>query len=453
MTTSLRRIFNRVSYQVKQAVNDREETAVNRRNIISSNISSGIAGNLIGGNFLTGFLLLLNADDAFMGALTMVGFAGNLLQIFSPLLMERFNERKRLLIIARCVIHFFNIIVISLIPFLGYENSVKLVMIMVISLILNIVNAVTAPGFSIWHIKSIPENKRAGFFSAQSALNGMVIYVLILAASKAADTMKASGNEMKGLLILRAVAIVFSIADIYFLLKIKEYPNPRSESPVNLISVLVSPFKEKRYLVTVAIACLWNLSANLPGPYYNVYLLKNLKVDYSYLYLIAMFNVPILLFLTPVWTRIMQRISWFKGLYISMGIFLIHYIGLCFVTEKAMFLYPVFAVFSFIIAPGINISMASIPYVNIPEKNQTNYIGFYSTMNNLAALVSVAIGKEFIKRTEGVKLNLLGVSLQNKQYILLLTAVVMVVAVVLIYILQNKIKNFLTCNFLHLQVQ
>ncbi len=441
MSIRLRKIFGAVVYNIKQAVSNKEELATNRRNIILSNISSGISGNLIGGNFLTGFLLLLNADDAFMGMLTMVGFAGNLLQVLSPLLMERFNERKRLLIAARATIHFLNIVVVGLIPFLRYDNSLKLMMIMVIILLVNIINAVTAPGFAVWHIKSIPQNARAKFFSVQSALNGMVIYVLILAASKVADTMKESGHEMRGLLILRAAAVIFSIIDIFFLFRIKEYPNPRSESPVNLLSVLVSPFKERRYLVTVAVACLWNISANLPGPYYTVYLLKDLDVKYSYLNLIAMTNIPVLIFLTPLWSRFLQRISWFKGLYVSMAVYLIHYIGLCFVNESTMFLYPVFAVFSFIIAPGINISMASIPYVNIPEKNQTNYIGFYSTMNNLAALISVAIGKEFIRITEGNNLKLLGVTLQNKQYILLLTAMVMAAAVVLIFIFDKALHK------------
>jgi len=166
-----------------------------------------------------------------------------------------------------------------------------------------------------------------------------------------------------------------------------------------------------------------------------------LDVKYSYLNLIAMTNIPVLIFLTPLWSRFLQRISWFKGLYVSMAVYLIHYIGLCFVNESTMFLYPVFAVFSFIIAPGINISMASIPYVNIPEKNQTNYIGFYSTMNNLAALISVAIGKEFIRITEGNNLKLLGVTLQNKQYILLLTAMVMAAAVVLIFIFDKALHK------------
>lgn len=157
-------VLRMLFYRITSITANKEELAVNRRNIIASNIATGISGNLIGGNFLTGFILLLNADDAFMGIVTMVSFAGNLLQILSPLVMERFSERKRLLIAARGTIYFFNIIIIGCIPFLNYTNSVKLMLILTIVLFLNILNAVTAPGFSIWYIKSIPENTWAGFF-------------------------------------------------------------------------------------------------------------------------------------------------------------------------------------------------------------------------------------------------------------------------------------------------
>lgn len=85
--------------------------------------------------------------------------------------------------------------------------------------------------------------------------------------------------------------------------------------------------------------------------------------------------------------------------------------------------------------------MASIPYINILEKNQTNYIGFYSAMNNLAALLSVAAGREFIRRTENLRLNFLGISLQNKQYILILTAIIMALAVLAIHLLQKDKRN------------
>ena len=416
----------------------RDEVAFNRQNILLSGTTSGVVNNLIGGNFFTGFLLLLNADDGFMGLVTMTGFIGNLLQVLSPLLLERFTSRKRLLITFRAIIYLFNIAVISVVPFIPGTNSIKLMMILSVILLINLINAVTAPGFAVWHIKSIPEDVRAKFFSIITIFNGVIIYVLILVSSRIIDIFKEKGNELEGLLIFRGIALLLCLADIYFLFKIKEYPNQLSDTKVNLFNVLLNPFKEKKYLITVLIACLWNFSANMPGPYFSVYMLKDLGISYSYLNIINMANIPVLIFLTPVWRRRINTTSWFRTLYFSMGLFLLHYIGLSFVTRETLFIYPIAIIFAFIIAPGINLVFANIPYINIPQKDQTNYIGFFSAMNNLAALLGVLTGKEFIRHTEEVNISLLGMSIQNKQYILLLTAVVMLAAVFLIRFLQRK---------------
>ena len=115
-----------------------------------------------------------------------------------------------------------------------------------------------------------------------------------------------------------------------------------------------------------------------------------------------------------------------------MSMYLLHYVGLAFVTEGALFMYPVTLIWGFIMAIGINLPFASIPYVNIPKEHQTVFIGFYSTVANLAALIGVTIGKYFIGATENVTINFLGCEMINKQYMLLLTAALMACAVLVI---------------------
>ncbi len=438
MFKNLNDLFSIIKSRIADALKSNDERTNSRRNITASNITSGVTNNLIGGNFFTGFLLLLNADDSFMGLVTMAGFLGNLLQVLSPLLLERFQSRKLLLVCSRGAIYFFNIVIISIIPFMPMVNGTKLMMILSIILFINLINAISAPGFAVWHIKSIPEEIRGKYFSFFTIVNGIVIYSVILTSGKIIDYFKASGNEMQGLLIFRAVALVLCLVDIFFLFKIKEYPNQRSESKINLINILLNPFKEKKYLVTVLIACLWNYSANIPGPYFTVYMLKDVGVSYSFLNIVNMINIPVLIFLTPLWRKRISSTSWFKTLYFSMGLFLLNYIGLSFVSRETLALYPLAVIFSFLVAPGINLVFANMPYINIPEKDQTNYIGFYSAMNNLAALLGVLTGKEFIKHTEGMALSLLGMEMQNKQYILILTAAVMLIAVLLIFAMNRK---------------
>jgi hypothetical protein len=418
-----------------------EEMTASRRNVAHSGYSSGVAANLAGGNFLTGFLLLLNADDAFIGLVTVVAMAGNVLQVLSPMLLERFPNRKKLLIYTRISIHSIDIVLIGLIPYLLSADSTKLFLVIAFKLLVSILNAVAAPGFAIWHIKCIPQEIRTKYYSVFTVVNTILIYVIVIIASTVADSFKASGNALTGLTILRGLALIFAAADILFLLRIKEYPNEQDSNRPRLMDVLVSPFRQKKYLKSVMIACLWSFSANLPGPYFSIYLLRDLGVSYSFLTIVNMLYIPLLVFLTPVWAKRIRNTSWFRVLVQSMTFYLISYIGLSFVTSGTLFLYPLFMILAFAFSPGINLAFCNIPYINIPQKNQTRYIGFYSAMNNFVALIAVVISRQFILISAEYKINILGIEMQNKQYIYLITAFVMLLATAAIAVIRKSAER------------
>ena len=94
--------------------------------------------NLVGGNFYTGLMLLLGADDSFIGLMSMFVFSANLMQIFSPLVLEHFPQRKKLLILMRLIIQTMNIVLIGCIPFCPFERQAKLVIFGALVLTLNV---------------------------------------------------------------------------------------------------------------------------------------------------------------------------------------------------------------------------------------------------------------------------------------------------------------------------
>ncbi len=427
----LKRAFGGWRAPLTELFGRNEEYSLNRRNILMSNYAGGITANLIGGNFFTGLLLLMNADDSIIGLVTMVVMFGNMLQVFSPLLLERFSERKRILILGKIGMHVLNIIIIGIIPLTGYADSFKLTMTLVVILFINLINAMLAPGFQIWHIKSIPEDIRSRYFSFIQLTNGIIIYTVILISSRLVDIFKQGGHELTGLLILRIIALVLAVVDVIYLFRIKEYPVVNRK--VKVKDVLIRPFKEKKYLITVMMACMWSFSANIPGSYYNVYLLKDLNISYSFLNTVNMLSVPVMMIVLPIWRRRVDTTSWFRTLYLCIGLYIAHYIGLALVTDKTLYFYPIFMIYAFLISPGINLVFANLPYVNMPEDNQTNSLGFYAAINNFAGFLGVSLGRQFITMTESVELTIGQTVLGNKQLILFVTAAFMLAGVLVIY--------------------
>ena len=415
-----------------------DDESKNRLRHLQFNYTNNVIANWVGGNFFTGIMLLLNADDAFIGLMSIFVFSANLLQILSSMLLERFKSRKKLLIIVRLIVQFINIVFIGAIPLFPINDQAKLVILGASVLILNVLSALISPGFSVWHIQLIPQHVRVKYFSFLSMTNGIIVAVFNLIGSAIVDHFGSLGLEVWGFAVMRIIAFGVLIYDLFLLSRMKEEPYPLSEKRTTLADLLIKPFKETRYLRVVAFAFTWCLIANIPGSYYSVYLLRNLEVSYSFITIINMLNVPILVLLTPVWSRILHRFSWLKTCNIAILLYAVHYLLLGFIDKgNVMWLYPTTLIYAFILAVGINLSFTNVPYLNIPEKNQTIFISFYTTMNNLGALIGVTFGREFIAATESLSTN----TFSNKQLLMYTVFGLMVLGSVIMFFLRRSLDR------------
>lgn len=404
-----------------------------RRALLLHNAMANVIANLIGGNFLTGLLLLMQADDAFIGLIPILTFAGNLLQLLSPYILERFHRRKPILITVRAVMHAINIAVIGLIPLMPAAVQTRLSLLALSILIVNVLNAFLNPGMSIWHIAHVPPRVRVQFFSTVHLINGVCIALFNLAGSSVVDRLKLQGQELLGLETLRIVAFVIAVADILNLLRIRELDYGQAPQRVKLRELFIRPLRNRVYLRSVLVIFIWALFVNMPGSFYTVYLLKEQHVSYSYINIVAMLNVPALLLSMPVWRRVFIKHNWLRPLSFAMMAFSGHYILLAFASGSLLFLYPTAMVLNYVCVSGINLAFSSVGYLNIPPENQTMYISFYATANNLAALLSAVISRSFVAGLSGLRFHLLGVPFGEKQLLVLLIGVMMLGGAMIIH--------------------
>lgn len=197
------------------------------------NYTSNVIANFVGGTFWTGLLLHLNAGDGFIGTMSMFSLAANMLQCFSPLLLERFPKRRTLLTVLRGVLYFINVILIGLIPLFPVDRQIRLYMTGAGVLIVNIINALISPGISIWHIQSLPNETRKSFFSLITMTVGAVVAICNLLGGWIVDIFAAHDMQYYGLLTVRAIAAVLCVVEIYLYFHIREYPYESSGDRVH----------------------------------------------------------------------------------------------------------------------------------------------------------------------------------------------------------------------------
>ena len=405
-----------------------DPTARDRCRHLSCNYTSNIIANMIGGTFWTGLLLLLNADDSFIGTATMIATAVNMLQLLSPLILERFPRRRTLISTLRGIQHLINILFIGLIPLFPVGHQARLTILGVSIFVVNLIAAFCAPGLSIWHIQSIPERVRKNYFSIITMTNSAVVALFNLLGSRVVDAFKAHDMEYQGLLALRLFALALAALEIYLYFHIKEYPYEQTGEKFTLKDIFTKPLRNKSYLLTVLCPILWNLAANVPGSYHSVYMLRDVGVSYSYVMLVSMISIPVSFIFAPLWTRILKKLNWYRTLSVSILLYALAFIGYAFTSKISLFMYPLSVFIANVMAIGINMSFSGLPYDNIPPKNSTIFIAFYSTMANCAALLGVTIGKYFILGTNGKTITILGMEMVNKQYIMILSATMLLLA-------------------------
>lgn len=411
-----------------------------RARLLRCQYTSNLIRALIQGTFWTGLLLCLKADDASIGTIGMISSAAGMLQILGPLFLERFKKRKTMLIWMRGLMWFFNVLVIGLIPLLPASHNAKMWLTVAGVFIVNVLNTFVGPGVAVWHMQSIPDKVRGGYYSLLTMTNGAIVAFVTFVAGIVVDSF---ADQYYGLLVLRAAALMLCVLELYMYTKVPEYPYSETKTERFSVSdLLIKPFRNRTYLLTVAVGFIWNFVANIPGSYYSVYLLDNLGLSYSWISLIGAFNVPFVLLLTPIWKKQLKRLGWFRTLSVSMLIYSLVYLLMSLVNEgNVKLVYTLSQIMAFVFSIGISLSFTGIAWVNIPKENQTVFYGFYQTMVYFAAFAGVTAGKYFILAVGKKTLPLFGMDMCGKQLIVLLTGALVFAGGIIVALIHKKVHD------------
>lgn len=408
------------------------ELAENRRHIITEQFFANLVNVFVAGNYLTGFLVLLNLNDFAIGNITVITSLGNVFQVFSHLFLRKFRSKKNAILCMRTLFYLIDIVFIGVIPFFKASVPGRTTAVFICVFLMTFIGAVVAPGISAWQMKSIPQEIRYDYFSFFTVALNVVVFAASFCTAKLVDAFKSAGQELAGLSTLRLIAIAAAVFDLLWLRKIREYPEPEEKEKTSL-RMFAEPLKNRKYRKSIKIGALWTFTSSITGQYYNLYLLKDLHVAYSTMALVGMSFIAALLLFVPVWNRVVKRISCYKAIGFLMAGFLLHYFMLSLVTKQTIFLYPVGVFYSYIFYTGITVIINTLPFVNIPETGQIGHIGCYSAVTSVAAFFGAETGTLFIAFTSGLRVRALGIMFSNEQMLMVFTALLMLGGVLCIF--------------------
>lgn len=387
--------------------------------MLLSNVFSTMAINLSSGMFYTGFLTLFGINIVEIGILVFIPYIANCFSIFSPTILERFKKRRLILALARGTYHTLNILGVTLMPFLVKDPTARIYSFIGIVFLANIINALFSSGYAVWHLRFIPEEVRAEYFSLNTLITSVLGCGTSLAASITADILRGSAYEGTIIVALRIGAYIFAAADIFVLCLPKEYEYERGEDRPRLRDIFVKPFQHKSFALTLLILALYNFFGQIPLSSLDYFLLNRVGVEYTLISTVNMFYPLFLLLFLPFWKKVLFRLGWFRtfalGAVLHVPTTLLYS---CISPANYMWVLPTVRLTQHFFGVGRNIAVSNLLYINMPKEDQTNYIAFHTVVVNAACFLGMMSGTSFVSAFPNLDINIFGLHFYNVQVLM-----------------------------------
>jgi Na+/melibiose symporter-like transporter len=406
--------------------------------MLASSVMVGLVGQLSGGLFYTSFLLMYGLDKSRIGILTFIPYITCLLNLFSPILLEHFKKRKWILVTSKLTYYTVSIIGITVLPMVVTDPDMLLLWFVILIIVANSINQLFASGFSAWNANFLPDNVRVDYFNSASCINSAITFAVTLIVSAIGDALSGTEHELSMLIIIRFIAFALAIIDCVIWLVPKEFPYATA-AKTKFSNIFTLPFKNKRFLGTILIAASYTFALNLPNATLNAYILDDVGISYTLCNGINATYFLFFIFFSGMWKKLISRHYWFRAFAIVLLIHAATYYAYSFVTADTVWLYVVVRFSQHVLGVATGTIMSSLPYINLPDEDRTNYLSFHAIVANLAAFFSMMAGTAFTGMMGEKIVSVFGYPFSSTQILLFASAFAQCVVALLCFIFANPL--------------
>jgi len=264
-----------------------------KRRTLKESIKEGSLLSIMSGfgnKFIVPFAIILKATNFQIGLLTsFIGLVSPFSQLYGSKLMEK-NTRKHILLKST----FFQALMwipIILLVFLFWKKIAigYLPWLLILSyLLLTLLGSIALPSWFSLMGDLVPENKRGRYFSIRNKITGAVLLISILIASFILDFFKTRGLLLVGFITLFLIAMVSRLKSISVFKKHYEPKLKLSKKYYFSIKDFLKKGLKTNFGIFVLFVALFNLTIMIASPFFAVYILEDLALNYKMFMLIMM---------------------------------------------------------------------------------------------------------------------------------------------------------------------
>lgn len=290
-------------------------------------VFAGVFLSITSGVLLTNFLLQLGASPVEIGMLSSIPMVLNLLQPVGAYFADRTTSRHNFCLwifgVSR-VLWLFLVVGIGWVSWSNTDPHRLVTWTLGMVLVTNILNALGSSSWVSWMAALVPHRLRGRYFGFRNSTGSLTTLLSVPLFGFAVSAWPNGTMQGYGVvLILGIVAGVISMGCQFFMIDVNpQHPqqhvftrrktetvssdqlkeNQRDRPKANIL-------KDANFLIFLLYFGLWTFAVNLSAPFFNLYLLDNLKLDLGQVTLYTSLTAGATLVMLVLWGKLADRIG------------------------------------------------------------------------------------------------------------------------------------------------
>ena len=379
----------------KQVLGEIKESLEKEKSLKASIKEGGYASVMSGftNDYITPYALTLNASTS------QIGFLSSFAALFSPLsqilgsrLMEKYSRKK--LLITFVSLHALMLLPIIFLALFSWQNLfssyLPIILIMFYSLYA-IFGSIAGPAWFSLLGDLVPEKIRGKYFGKRNKICGSIALASTFIAAFILDFFKTRGLVLLGFSCLFLIACIARLISAYLF---KKHYEPKLELDKSYYFSFWQFIKKApsnnfgRFVIFVAIT---HFTVSIAGPFFAVYMLKELNFSYSTFMLVNLAAAVTSLLFMPVWGRFSDKYG--NRELMRIGNILLPFVPLLWTLSKSpTYLILIPQIISGLGWSAFNLSASNFIYDSVSPQRRGICVAYYNVLNGLGVFVGASLG-------------------------------------------------------------
>ncbi|MCX5716495.1 MAG: MFS transporter [Candidatus Omnitrophica bacterium] len=362
-----------------------------KKSLFYSYIDGVFASVMVGlrDTFITPFAIALGAATAQVGLLSSLpNLVASLAQIKSADVTEKLRSRKKVISFS-VFIHAVLFLPILLIPFFLQGKNTQINFLIFFYILHLSFGNFSAPPWGSLISKYIPANKRGKYFGFRNKTLGFITVASAFIGSFILQGL-SQFNLFLGYAVLFFVALVSRLISWHYLNKMYEPPFRVNEDAQFSFFEFVATIKKSNFTRFVFYVAAMNFCVYIASPFFAVYILRDLRMNYPAYTLVTMAATMTILLATERWG---SRADIFGNIkVIRTCSFFVPFVPMLWIFSSNIFYLIVIQIVAGFFWSGFNIATSNFIFDSVSPAKRTRCIAYFNVITGTAMFLGASVG-------------------------------------------------------------